>query len=92
MASRIKPDSQLTLDDILMLLSMRILDDLRHDGEVSGGMEQGDKLYQQSMRISELLQLTQRGLVETVQKLQAVASTSGCPYRPTPKSNVIMAE
>lgn len=88
MGSRMKPDSQLNLDDILMLLSMRILDDLRHDGEISGGLEQGDKLYQQSLRISDLLQLTQKGLVETVQKLQSVASTSGCPYRPTPKSQV----
>lgn len=88
MGSRMKPDSQLNLDDILMLLSMRILDDLRHDGEISGGLEQGDKLYQQSLRISNLLQLTQRGLVETVQKLQSVASTSGSPYRPTPKSQV----
>lgn len=81
MQRRMKPDSKLNLEDILTILTVDLLDDLREDGEVTGGFQATDKLHSQALRISEVLQLTKRGLVETIQRLQASASDQGSPYR-----------
>lgn len=85
---RMKPDSKLNLEDILTLLTVELMDDLRADGEVVGGFQASDAMHAQALRISELLQLTKQGLVETLRRLQAVAASEGSPYKPTPKSGV----